>query len=206
MAGIQLSRYEAEEGDLPDVCMCCGAPATERKRLRFTSHPLWCYVLLPFGYIPYVIVAAILTERVLCYTLFCPRHKHYFRFRTLIVWGGLAALLVVIFGGFVLAGSIADRSGKTQDLLFGSLCIASPLLLFLWLISIPIVQETSIRPADVRERRLILKHVSSDFVEAVREYRENRKGEEQAENYSDKFRSRRLRPRDEDGYTSEPEA
>lgn len=206
MASIQLSRYEAEEGDLPDVCMRCGAPATERKRLRFTSHPFWCYVLLPFGYLPYVIVAAILTERVLCYTLFCPRHKHYYRFRTLIVWGVLVALLAFIFGGIVIAGSIPDQSGKTQNILFGSLCIAAPVLLFCWLISIPIMQETSIHPADVRERRLTLKHVAPDFVEAVREYRQDRKDEEQAENDSRKFRSRRLPPRSEEGFSSEPEA
>src|SRR4051812_25286496 len=86
MASIRLSRYEAEEGDLPEVCMCCGAPATERKRRRFVSHPLWVYVLMPFGYLPYVIVAAVLTEHVRCYTLFCPRHKNHWRSRTLIFW------------------------------------------------------------------------------------------------------------------------
>lgn len=204
MASIQLSRYEAEEGDLPDVCMRCEAPATERKRLRFTSHPLWCYVLLPFGYIPYVIVAAILTERVRCHTFFCPRHKNYYRFRTLIVWGVLVVRLAFIFGGFVIAGSIADRSGKTQDILFGSLCIVSPILLFCWLISIPIMQETSIHPADVTERRLTLKHVSPAFAEAVREYRENRKEEERPEN-SCEFRSRRLPRRYEYEDPSEPE-
>src|SRR5580700_7283045 len=64
MASISLSWREAEDGDLPDVCMCCGAPATESKRRRFTSHPLWVYVLLPFGYLPYVIVAAVLTEKI----------------------------------------------------------------------------------------------------------------------------------------------
>lgn len=77
MASIRISRYEAEDGDLPDVCMCCGEPATQRKRRRFISHPVWVYILLPWGYILYAIVAAILTEEIRCYTLFCERHKHY---------------------------------------------------------------------------------------------------------------------------------
>src|SRR5947209_19812623 len=121
MASIQLSRYEAEEGDLPEVCMSCGAPATERKRRRFISHPLWVYVLLPFGYLPYVVVAAVLTEHVRCYTLFCPRHKNHWRFRTLIIWGAFVALLAVIVGSVVLVGSLSEQlSRSTTDRLMGS--------------------------------------------------------------------------------------
>ena len=41
MASIQLTRYEAEEDDLPDMCMRCGAAATVRKRRLFVSHPMW---------------------------------------------------------------------------------------------------------------------------------------------------------------------
>jgi hypothetical protein len=176
MASIKLSRYEAEEGDLPDVCMRCRAVATERKRHRFISHPLWVYVLLPWGYIPYVIVAAILTEHIRCYTLFCPRHKNYFLVRNLIVWGSLAVILVLIFGGFFIAGSLSKGASRsTEDILFGSLCIGSVVLLLGWLISIPISKVTAIHPANATERHLILKRISPAFVETVRQYRENRK-------------------------------
>jgi hypothetical protein len=44
-----------------------------------------------------------------------------------------------------------------------------------WIISIPIVQATAIHPSNVTERRLTLKGVSPEFVEAVREYRAKRK-------------------------------
>lgn len=179
MASIQLGRYEAEEGDLPDVCMCCGAPATERKRRRFVSHPLWVYMLLPFGYLPYVIVAALLTQDVRCYTLFCPRHKNHWRFRTLIVWSAFAAIVVLIVGGVALAGALfAQLSEPTQNVLFGLLCIGSPLLAFCWLISIPIMQLTEIHVTDVTERRLTLKRVSPAFVQAVRNHREELTREE----------------------------
>lgn len=195
MASIKLSRYEAEEGDLPDVCMCCGAEATERQRRRFVSHPFWVYVLLPFGLIPYAIVAIILTEHIRCYTLFCPRHKNYFRVRNLFVWGSLLGILVFIVGGFFLAGLLAGRVDKSsQDIVFGSLCFGTVLLLFCWLISIPISQVMAIHPADATERSLILKRVSPDFVEAVRQHRADRKDQVQAQDFREHFRQRRSSP------------
>src|SRR5215831_10105475 len=197
MAFIQLSRYEAEEGDLPDACMCCGAPATERKRRRFISHPFWVYVLLPFGYIPYVIVAAVLTEEVRCYTLFCPRHKNHWRKRTLIIWGAFAAMLALIAGGLAIVGSMTGHISKSvQDSLFGMICVASPLLVVCWLSSIPIMQVTAIHPADVRERGLILKRISPAFADAVREHRaNNRNAERPEEAYIRDNRVRRSPPR-----------
>ncbi len=173
MAAIQLSRYEAEEGDLPDVCMCCGELATVRKRRLFISHPVWVYLLMPFGWIPYAIVAAVLTERVRCYTLFCPRHQNYWRNRTLLIWCALPFVLILVFGSFPLATVLADRVGKdVQGYVYGSVCIGSLLVLFGWLALIPIVQETAIHPANVSERRLTLKRVSPAFVEAVHAYRQ----------------------------------
>jgi hypothetical protein len=199
MASIQLSRYEAEEGDLPDVCMCCGAPATEWKRRRFISHPLWVYVLIPFGWVPYAIVAAILTEHIRCYTIFCPRHKNYFFVRNLFVWGSLVLVLVLIVGGFVLAFSLSGRGDKSSEgILFGSLCIGTLVLLFGWLASIPISQVTAIHPADPTEHKVTLKCASPAFVEAVRQHRKERKSQAQAEDYPDHFCSRRSRRHYED--------
>lgn len=197
MASIKLSRYEAEEGDLPDVCMCCGAEATERKRRRFTSHPFWVYVLLPWGWIPYAIVASILTEHIRCYTLFCPRHKNHFFVRNLIVWGSLVLILPIIFGSFIIAGSLSKGASRsTEDILFGLACLGSVVLLLGWLISIPISQATAIHPANATERHLILKRVSPEFVDAVRQYRANRKERAQAEDYREHFRPRRPPPHD----------
>jgi hypothetical protein len=166
MASIQLSRYEAEEGELPNVCMCCGTVATERKRRVFISHPLWVYLLLPMGYLPYVVVAAVLTQRTRCYTLFCSRHKNYWRNRTLLIWGALPVILALIIGSLVLVFSFEDQLSKSlRDIVPGLLCIGSFALLFCWLASIPIMQETAIHTAAVTERRVTLKRVSPAFVE-----------------------------------------
>jgi hypothetical protein len=192
MASIQLSRSEAEVGDLPDVCMCCGEPATERKRRLFISHPLWVYILLPWGYIPYVIVAAVLTQRVRCYTLFCARHKNHWRIRSLIIWGAFVGLLVLLIGSLATLGALfEDLSPATQDRLGGVLCIGWPVLAFCWLCSIPLMQETAIHPADVTERKLTLKCISPAFAQAVREYRETHRDGEQSEDYRRHFHQRR---------------
>ena len=199
MASIQLSRYEAEEGDLPDVCMCCGRAATERKRRRFISHPLLVYLLLPWGYIFYAIVAAILTEHIRCYTLFCPRTQELLALSQPFHLGFANRLLVLLVGGFVLAGSLSGKvSRSTEDVLFGSLCIGSVVLLLCWFMSIPISQVTAIHPANATKNHLTLKRISPAFVEAVRQNCANRKDESRADDYREHFRSRRSPPRHRD--------
>jgi hypothetical protein len=189
MASIELSRYEAEEGDLPDVCMCCGAPATDRKRRRFTSHPVWVYLLLPFGLLPYVIVAAVLTESARCYVLFCPQYKNHWLRRTLLVWGSFVALIAVLFGSLVFVGLMQGQLDKsTSDVLSGSLCVGSLFLVLFWLISIPIVQMTAIQPTNVTQHRLTLRGISPAFVDAVREHRAKRRNEEDQEDFRRQFR------------------
>src|SRR5260370_38102410 len=128
--------------------MRCGAPATVRKRRMFVSHPLWVYLLLPFGYLPYVIVAAVLTERVRCYTHFCSRHKNHWLVRTLIIWCAFPVLLALIAGGFVLVYSLENVVDKsTEGRLAGMLFVGSPGLMFLWPASVPLIQLTTIHPA-----------------------------------------------------------
>jgi hypothetical protein len=191
MASIQLTRREAEEGDLPDVCMRCGAPATVRKRRMFVSHPLWVYVLLPIGYLPYVIVAAIMTQRVRCYTLFCGRHKNHWLYRALFIWGAFVLMIALIVGSFAVVISMETQLKKSTDAFVGILCFGSLGLMFCWLISIPIMQLTAIHPGDVTERRLTLKRVSPTFVDAVRDYRERPRAGKKREEYWSEFQSRR---------------
>lgn len=216
MASIQLSRYEAEEGDLPDVCMCCGAPAGERKRLRFTSYPLWVIPRLMwdcFNANPLWLGFSLLwdwrsntkvvdrnTRYTRCYTLFCSRHKNYWLIRSLTIWIALAVILVLIAGGFFLSLLLTDLVDESSwGLIFGSYCIGTFVILFCWLISIPISQATAIHPANVKDNYLILKRVSPAFADAVRRYREERKLQSQLEDYQEHFQPRRSRPHCEEG-------
>jgi hypothetical protein len=70
---------------------------------------------------------------------------------------------------------------STENVLAGSWCIGTVVLLLGWLMSIPISQVTAIHPANPPEYELTLKRVSPAFVEAVREYRKSRKSARQQE-------------------------
>lgn len=187
MASIQLSRDEAEEDDLPDVCMRCGWPATVQKRYRFTSHPLWLYLLLPFGILPYVVAAAILTERARCYTHFCPRHKNHWRNRAFVVWGGLAAVFSILAGSVALVVTLAPANQSAPSPAPGLLCLAFTILPVSWIASIPIVQLTAIHLSKVNDRRLTLVGVSPSFVEAVVAYREQRNAGKERDSRQERF-------------------
>jgi hypothetical protein len=39
MARVRLGRSEAQQGRLPAVCICCGAPAEVYKPKQFNWHP-----------------------------------------------------------------------------------------------------------------------------------------------------------------------
>ena len=206
MASIQLSRYEAEEDDLPDICMRCGSPTTVRKRFRFTSHPLWVYLFLPFGIVPYVVLAALLTEKARCYTHFCDRHKNHWRVRALAVWGGLGvifSLVAILIGYITLVGSRGNEASDTLwHKLAGIACFAVPALLFCWIISIPIIQLTAIHLSNVTEKRLTLRSVSPEFVEAVHVHREKRDAVDE-QDLRGKFRPRRHPDSGQDIYDPE---
>lgn len=182
MPSVRLSRYEAEEGDLPDVCMRCGAPAAVRKRYAFTWHPLWTYLLLPFGFLPYVVVAAVLTQRVRCYTLLCERHKWHWLVRTLVVWGGFALMLLLIVGGFALMMALGEgQTGGAKDRLFGLFCVGMVALILAWLISIPVTQVTAIHPTESTHRTVTLARVSPAFIDALLDHRDRRRAALDAE-------------------------
>jgi hypothetical protein len=154
---------------------------------------MWVYVLLPFGYLPYVIVAATMTQRVRCHTHFCRRHKNHWVYRALVIWGGFVAMLALLVGSVAFVISMEPQVNEaTNSLLRGLLCFTVIALPLCWLISIPIMQLTAIHPADVTERRLTLKRVAPAFVNAVRDYREKRSNvDEEREEYWSDFRSRR---------------
>jgi hypothetical protein len=174
MAWVSLTRYEAEEGELPHVCMRCGGPATVKKRYAFTWHPLWTYLLLFAGLIPYIVVAAVLTERARCYVLLCDQHKRHWLIRTLIVWGGFFGMIVVIGLAFLLMVTFTPQGGG-PPWLPGLLFTASMVLIAGWLMSIPVCQITAIHPTDVSDRTVTLTCVSPAFIEALDDHRDRRR-------------------------------
>ncbi|QDU95274.1 SHD1 domain-containing protein [Lignipirellula cremea] len=52
MARVVLNRHAVEAGHLPDICLCCGAPATSRNLEEFKYRPTWVLMIkfLPSNY------------------------------------------------------------------------------------------------------------------------------------------------------------
>jgi hypothetical protein len=202
MATIRLGRYEAEDGDMPDVCMRCGEPATVIKRYRFVWHPFWCYLLIPMGLLIYVILAAVLTQQARIHVFLCDRHKRHWLVRTLAVWGTFLSLLIIWPAAFAMTSALI-RPGSSSNVL-GFLCIGSLVSLVAWLISIPIIQWTAIHPTEITERTVTLTRVCPDYVDALADHRARRREEEDDEDYRRTFRPRRGREDSEEVYDPEP--
>lgn len=182
MESIRLKRYEVERDYLPNVCMRCGAPAIERKRRRFKTHPPWVYILLPLGWVLYVIAAAVLTKEVRCHTPLCGIHKNHWRDRAWIVFGGFGGVVAPIVCSVVLASVLAEHVRKGAEVyVFGSVCVGSFVLILSWPIVVLFLQATAIHPVEITSKQFTLKGVSPEFVDAMYEYRIHRRRQEEAD-------------------------
>jgi hypothetical protein len=171
MAQLRLGRYEAEEGELPSVCMRCGAPATATKSKQFSWHPQWVLVLILAGLLPWAIVALILTKRMRVRVPLCQKHKNHWLWRGWVIYGGLAAIFVLGIGLAILTAQLEGAAhGRGSDL-GGFLCMGGWGVALAWLITAAIVQATGIRPTEITDRSITLNKVSPVFVEAVRKER-----------------------------------
>jgi uncharacterized paraquat-inducible protein A len=90
VAEVRLGRFEVEEGKLPFYCMRCGEPASIRRRKRFSWCPQWVLVLVVFFTLPGIIVALILTKRMIVLAPLCANHRNHWRWRAHLVGWRLA--------------------------------------------------------------------------------------------------------------------
>ncbi len=192
MATVRLGRYEVTERLLPLACLRCGTEATVHKQKTFSWHPPWVTILilaglLPLiwlrlgdvpwvtililaGLLPYAIVAIILTKRMTVHAPLCEQHRHHWLWRTRYVTLGLLWFLGLAIAGIGLLASKGDIAGFV--------CLGTAVAGLLWLISAAIIQHLAIRPTEITERSISLTNVSPHFIEALREERAYRHGEE----------------------------
>src|SRR5579883_2552105 len=108
MPTVWLDRDEAVYGDLPPVCMRCGADATTTRGQTLSWCPSWVIVLIFTGLLPWAVVSMLLTKRMKIKAPMCDRHAgHWFRYK-LFLGLGLAGAFLLIVGGFVLLAA-GDR-------------------------------------------------------------------------------------------------
>jgi hypothetical protein len=168
MPDIRLTRDE-EKGDLPEVCMCCGQPAVTRVKHTFLLRDphvpgpsvFWEVFALR------LIIASAQAPRLRLQTTFCEQHRHYWTYRSFLVFGGLAGMVAVIVGGLVVA--ILLLTVAKVDTPWLSCCAIGPFLLFLLVWVIPVMKVTSatIRVRLTEDDAVMLQNVAEGFVTAV---------------------------------------
>jgi hypothetical protein len=167
MPKVRLRRYEAEDGRLPRVCMCCGAPSDVEKIKTFSWTPPWVGFLILLSILPYIIVALVLTQRCRARVPLCNQHSNHWSWRVLATLLSFFAIIVVGVGAVVLMSAAAGKQGG--DTLGMLSCFGSIGLFVAWLIVLYVIQQTAIRPTEITERSITLTHVSEDFIRAMEE-------------------------------------
>jgi len=145
MARLELTRLEAANGQLPLLCMRCGAPAVVLREKRF----FWSRPWIDDPY--HVLLYAFTTRSVIVRMPFCERHQDHYFGRTIVHYGGGLALVTLCFLSVVLDWF-------------------SPFFIFMglafWLIPTVILYVTGIRAVSVTQGSISLIGVSPEFVAA----------------------------------------
>jgi hypothetical protein len=165
MAVIRLGS-RSEYGELPEVCMRCGAPATVYKDRNFSWYPPWVIVLILVSPIVLIIVALVLTKRRRVRVPLCDRHRNHWLWRKLLVGGSFVFGVVAGLGALFVA--MIDPPARGDDPT-GLLCGGMAVGLVLWLVLVAVLQSTAIRPREITDRSIKLMGVAEEFVRACEE-------------------------------------
>jgi len=165
MAKVVLGLREAYEGDLPPVCIRCGAPASVMKNWTFSNGPGG----LPIIVLPYVAVVA---GKIQVRLPFCGAHKHHLLRQVIGILGG--SLLVGVFAMGAFAAFVERAETGRPDppatrVLFGMLCLSALVAPLAWLGACLALHRTSVRLLRYDRRTITLGGVSERFVEALEE-------------------------------------
>jgi hypothetical protein len=167
MADVRLGRYEAREGGLPPVCICCAGPASVLRKKTFVKRSPWLYALVAVCW-PALPVLWFLGDRVLVRAPFCELHKNHWLGRTWLVFAAVAVDVVLAVTGVVLALQYWGQHHPLRDLslLLGTLglILGPPAILALALT----LKYTAIYPREITRHSITLTGAPDEFVEAVR--------------------------------------
>ena len=147
MADVRLDFYDLDAEAVPDVCMRCGAPSSVRPMKTFSWMPYWA------RFMPYGAGLAFMKRRRVPVPL-CDRHKNHWVMRYVVIFGGLAAFLLLFLLGGVL----------------GLLCLAAAGLVFVaLLVALIVFSIGQIGSFEITDDSIVLKNVSPEFTRAYRE-------------------------------------
>lgn len=164
MAQVRMWLRDAEAGNLPAVCVCCGSAAVTTKSKQMQWFPPWVYILILAGLLPYAIVASVLTKKARVQAPFCEDHKGHWFNRSALMWGTFFLFLVLSGAGFIFGMNLERHQ---QDLVMPWVCVGGTVLFTGWLVTVIVCAMTAIRPCEITDREVTLTGVSDAFADAV---------------------------------------
>jgi hypothetical protein len=172
MAQVKLGRLEAEEGELPPLCLRCGRPAVVVKSWSFRCYPEWAYLLLLLTFWPFLLLSPILRQRLRVRAPLCLVHQHYPWRRRLISWAVFVAVVIVMIISLVLAADPGLSSGS-----YGILWLLFWFGGLLWLAVTFLVRVNTLCASEITDDSITLNGVSGVFVERLRAEKEGAPGQ-----------------------------
>jgi S1-C subfamily serine protease len=194
MARVQLDQQQAV-GDMPSVCMRCGAPAAATKPRMFSWHPQWVTWLLLIGLLipllfPLTLMGLIALgttgKRMRVCVPLCTAHRNHWRSRLLFNGIGLVLLLVtavvllLLFSLEAWVGPAAILPGPVPRLA-AYLTAAALVALMCWLVAMAILQKNTIQAAEITDDTITLIKISPRFVDALAPTLDDAEGESPTE-------------------------
>jgi hypothetical protein len=168
---VRLGRFEAEQGELPPLCMRCGAPAALYKARQLSWQPVWTYFVFGLTFWPVLLLAGLMRKRMRLLAPFCQRHRNYWRRRTAktaLLFLGLLALFVLIAPAILIAAQNRDEENAARIL-----------LLLFWLagvvatIAFLLFRRRSLHATEITDDAIVLTGVAEAFVRQWRAERTN---------------------------------
>jgi hypothetical protein len=209
MARVRLRDTETRPSRLPEVCVVCGESTEKFTKRIFTWYPRWSALLLLLGFFPGAIMMLVLTKRMTVHVPFCQAHRRYFQTRGLLMWLPLLGFIVLtVLGLFLpylfLEPDVADTARPVMWIVLG-------VCLVLAILTVVILLNTGIRPAEITEESITLIGVNDEFADALDDLRDERRRSRQDEDDEDdddrpRRRSRREDDEDDDRPRQRPQA
>jgi hypothetical protein len=122
VAQVQISSTVVQTRELPPICVKTGQPTDETLTIRGAAAPSWTYVLILFGFLPWLIVRAFASRR---YEVTVPLTREVWqRYRE---WKRAGWIGV---GAGILLGLVAVALGRDRAFLLLGITVLGALLLF----------------------------------------------------------------------------
>jgi hypothetical protein len=160
MADIWLDEAGWKDGDLPDLCLECGAPTPDRVRKTFVYTPRWVYAMLFVHLLLMVLLMYFTRKQFRSRVPMCPRHKRHWRKRDLWIFFALVGATLLAGLGVALLIWIDDEKLVP---LYGVVIFSC---LVGWVVAFALIHAGTIRLTEFSKHAIRLTKVSPGFADA----------------------------------------